>query len=62
MTLNDLKFLIEKETEYFVNNIEEGLYYGEVYMMECESYKKVNKAILNTFGQGTLNYCVRGRK
>ena len=91
MTIDDLQFLIEKETEYYVNNIEEclyesevfsqyygfvgamfafksigkyflGLYYGEVYMMEYESYKKVNKAVLDNFGQETFNYCVRGRK
>lgn len=34
----------------------------DVYRMEEESYKKVNKAILDTFGQETFNYCVRGRK
>ena len=27
-----------------------------------ESYKKVNKCILENFGQETFNYCVRGRK
>ena len=35
---------------------------ADVYRMEEESYKKVNKAILDTFGQETFNYCVRGRK
>lgn len=38
------------------------IYDGEAYMLLEESYKKVNKAVLDTFGQETFNYCVRGRK
>lgn len=38
------------------------MYSADVYRMEEESYKKVNKAILEKFGQETFNYCVRGRK
>lgn len=38
------------------------IYAGEAYMLLEESYKKVNKAVLDSFGQETLNYCVRGRK
>lgn len=38
------------------------IYYGEADMLLDESYKKVNKAVLDTFGQETFNYCVRGRK
>lgn len=38
------------------------IYAGEAYMLLEESYKKVNKAVLDSFGQGTFNYCVRGRK
>lgn len=38
------------------------MYCGEAYSMLEESYKKVNKAVLDTFGQETFNYCVRGRK
>lgn len=38
------------------------IYYGEAYMLLEESYKKVNKAVLDNFGQETFNYCVRGRK
>lgn len=91
MTIDDLKYLIEEETEYYIINIEEclyesevfsqyygfvgamfafksigkyflGPYFGEVYMMEVESYKKVNRCILENFGQEAFNYCVRGRK
>lgn len=35
---------------------------GEFYSLLDESYKKVNKAVLENFGQETFNYCVRGRK
>lgn len=38
------------------------IYKGEAYMLLEESYKKVNKAVLDSFGQETFNYCVRGRK
>lgn len=38
------------------------MYSADVYRMEEESYKKVNKAVLDSFGQETFNYCVRGRK
>lgn len=38
------------------------IYAGEAYMLLEESYKKVNKAVLNSFGQETFNYCIRGRK
>lgn len=38
------------------------LYSADAYRMEEESYKKVNKAVLDSFGQETFNYCVRGRK
>lgn len=38
------------------------LYTGDVYSLLEESYKKVNKAVLDAFGQKTFNYCVRGRK
>lgn len=38
------------------------MYYGEANMLLEESYKKVNKAVLGSFGQETFNWCVRGRK
>ena len=38
------------------------IYYGEANMLLDESYKKVNKAVLDNFGQETFNYCVRGSK
>ena len=38
------------------------MYIGEAYSFLEESYKKVNKAVLDSFGQETFNYCVRGRK
>lgn len=36
------------------------MYSADVYRMEDESYKKVNKAVLDRFGQETFNYCVKG--
>lgn len=38
------------------------LHIGEANMLLEESYKKVNKCILENFGQETFNYCVGGRK
>ena len=38
------------------------MYRADVYRMEEESYKKVNKAVLENFGKEAFNYCVRGRK
>lgn len=35
------------------------MYIGDVYRMLDESYKKVNKAVLDSFGQETFNYCVK---
>ena len=36
------------------------IYAGEAYMLLEESYKKVNKSVLDNFGQETFNYCVKG--
>ena len=89
MTIDELQFLINKESEKYANLIEECLYegtafylykqfegameackdcgyyllkmyIGDVYRMLDESYKKVNKAVLDSFGQETFNYCVKG--
>lgn len=91
MTIDELQFLINKESEIYANLIEEclyeetaficykqfegamevckdcgyyllNMYTGEAYSMLEESYKKVNKAVLENFGQEKFNYCVRGRK
>ena len=38
------------------------MYSADVYRMEEESYKKVNKAVLDAFGQEAFNHCVKGGK
>lgn len=47
-----------KDFVYYLLN----MYSGEAHMLLDESYKKVNKAVLDSFGQETFNYCVRGSK
>ena len=46
-----------KDCGYYLLN----LHIGEAYSLLEESYKKVNKAVLDSFGQETFNYCVRRR-